>query len=93
MRKISLKYFEFGPVLNEEMWFKDFSYLDLCWPNCLAEQNHLCNFCRRHHQEHYCVIILSLEQWFRRQCRLRYFLSTALVALWFVGVEPFVQFW
>ena len=27
-----------------------------------AGQNHLCNFCRGHHEEHFCEIILNLDQ-------------------------------
>ena len=37
-----------------------------------VEWNHLCNFCRRHHEEQSCEIILNLEQWLRR-CRLKMF--------------------
>ena len=29
MRNNSVKYFEFGPVVQEEMLFKDISYLEL----------------------------------------------------------------
>ena len=36
------------------MWFKDISYLELWWPFCSAEQNHLCNFGRGHHEEDFC---------------------------------------
>ena len=49
------------------MSFKDISYLDLWWPLCLAERNHLCNFGRRHHEEQFGEIILKLDQWFRRK--------------------------
>ena len=56
------------------MWFKDISYLELWWPICLAEQNHLCNFCRRHHKEEFCEIILNLDQWLRIGCHLNIFL-------------------
>ena len=38
-----MKLFEFGPVVQEEMSFKDISYLELWWPFCSAEGNHLCN--------------------------------------------------
>ena len=40
-----------------------------------------------------CKIILNLDQWFRRRCHLKDFLSGALVALEFGGAEPFMQFW
>ena len=44
---------EFGKVVQEVMSFKDSSYLELCWPFCSAKQNHLCNFGRGHHEEHF----------------------------------------
>ena len=34
---------------------------------------------------------LILDQWFRRRCRLKDVISGALVALLFVGAEPFMQ--
>ena len=55
------KNFEFGPVVQEGMSLKDISYLELWQPHCSAERNHLCNFCRRHHEEQYCEIILNLD--------------------------------
>ena len=48
-----------------------------------VEQNHLCNFGRSHHEEQFCEIILNLDQWFRRRCRLKIFL------IWSSG-GPFV---
>ena len=42
--------------------------------NCSADQNHLWNFVRRHHEDQFCEIILNLNQWFRRKCRLNVFL-------------------
>ena len=76
----------------QEMSLKDSSYLELWCPFCSAEWNHLCNFGRGHHVKQFCEIILNLDQWFRR-CRLYDFLSGALVALVFSGVESFMQFW
>ena len=35
---------KFGPVVQEEMSFKDISYLELC----SVDWNHLCNIGRRH---------------------------------------------
>ena len=32
MRNILSNYFEFGPAVQEEMLFKDLSYLELWWP-------------------------------------------------------------
>ena len=58
-----------------------------------AEMYHLCNFGRGHHEEQFCEIILNLDQWFRRRCHLKTFLSRALDALFFSGAVPFVQFW
>ena len=84
---ILLNYFEFGPVV-QKMLFKNISYLELWRHFCLAEQNHLCNFGRSHHEQQFCEIILNLYQWFRR-CLY----SRCLEALLFCGVEPFVQFW
>ena len=46
------------------------------------EQNHLCNFGRRYHEEQFCEIILNLHQWFSRGCRLKIFL------IWSSG-QPF----
>ena len=45
------------------------------------EQNHLCNFGRGHHEEHFCEIIFNLDQWFRRRCHLKDLLTKALAAL------------
>ena len=65
------------------MSFKDFPYLELWQPLYLDEQNHLCNFGRRHQGEQFCEIILNLDQWFRR-CHLKIFL------IWNSDI-PFVQ--
>ena len=70
------------------MLFKVISYLEGWQSLCSAEQNHLCNFGRRHQEEQFCEIILNLGQWFRRRCCLKDFLSGALVALLFSGAEP-----
>ena len=50
---------EFGPMVQEEMPFKDISYLELWW-------NHLSNFCSRQYGEHSSEINLNLGQWLRR---------------------------
>ena len=54
----------------EEMSFQDISYLELWWPSCSWELNHLGNFGRGHYEEHFrfCEIILNLDQWFGRCC-------------------------
>ena len=46
MRNISI---EFVTEVQEEMLFKDISYLEFCWSLSSIEQNHLCNFGRVHH--------------------------------------------
>ena len=56
------------------MSFKDISYLELWRPHCSVERNHLCNFGNRHHKEQFCELILSLDQRFRKRCRLETFL-------------------
>ena len=74
------------------MSFKDISYVELWWPFCLAEQNHLCNYGRRYQEKQFCEIILNLDQWFRRKCHFKDVLSRALAALLLSGAKPFVQF-
>ena len=59
-------------------------------PLCSVERNHLCNFGTGHYEEQFCELISNLGQWFR--CHLKDFLSGALAALLFRGVEPFMQF-
>ena len=75
------------------MSFKDISYLEHWWPLCSAERNHLCNIGQGHYQEHFCEVVLNLDQWFSRRCHFKIFLSRALVAILFGGVESFVQYW
>ena len=84
MKNNSVKLFEFGPVVQEEMPFKVISYLELWWTFCSAECNHLCSFDRRHHEEQFCEIYFNLDQWFKRRCLLKIFL------IWSSG-GPFVQ--
>ena len=57
------------------MLFKEVLYLELWRPFCLAEQNHLCNIGREHHEEQFNEVILNLDQWFRRRCSLKTFLT------------------
>ena len=52
---------------QEIISFKGISYLQLSWPFCSAEWNHLCNFGKGHYEKLFCEIILSMDQWFRRQ--------------------------
>ena len=51
MRNSSVKLFEFGPVVQEKMLFKDICYLVLWQSFCSAERNHLCNFGKWCHEE------------------------------------------
>ena len=71
-------------MAQKEMSLKDISYLELWQPLCSADRNHLCNFNRRHHEKQFCEIILNLDQWLRRKCRLKVFL------IWSSG-SPYVQ--
>ena len=48
---------KFGPVVQEEMSFKDISYLELWQPLYSVDGNHLCNIGRRHHEEQSCEVI------------------------------------
>ena len=84
---------KFRPAVQEEMLVKDISYLKLWQPFCSAKQKYLCNFSREYNEEQFCEIIFNLDQWFRRKCLLKIFLSGALTALLFSGADPFVQFW
>ena len=56
------------------MSLKDISYLELWQHICSVEQNHMCNFGRRSHEEQFCEMILNLDQLFRRRCHLKIFL-------------------
>ena len=93
MRNISLKYFEFGPIVQEEMSFKDGSYLWLWRSFCSVLPNHLCNYGSGPYVERFCETVLNLEQWFKRKSCLKTFLSRALSFPLFSRSEPFVQFW
>ena len=45
----------------EDMLFKGISYLEIWQPLCSTERNHLCNFCRGQHEEHFCDYLLNLS--------------------------------
>ena len=64
----------------QELSFKEIYYLEFKQPLCSVEWKKLCKFGRRHHKEQFCEIILNLDLWFRR-CRLKDFLSGALVQI------------
>ena len=85
--RIILHCIELGSVVQEEMSFKDSSYLELWWRFCWAERKHLCTFGRGHYAEYFGEIILNSDQWFRRRsCRLTYI---SYLELWqsFCSVE------
>ena len=69
---------------EEEMLFKDISYLEFRRPFCYAELDHLCNFGRGYQEEQFCEIILNLDQCFRRRCVSKIYL------IWSSG-SPYVQ--
>ena len=48
-------------------------------------------FGRGHYEEHFCEIILNLDQWFRR-FRLKELIPRDLAVFLFDGAKPFVQF-
>ena len=77
----------------ELMSFIKCSYLGLWQPLCAAEQNHLCDFGKRHHKEQFCKIILNFDG-----SREILFKDISYLELWqsvlFSKAEPpFVQFW
>ena len=62
------RYMGFGPVIQEEMSFKDISNLELWEPLCWADLNHLCNLVEDIMRNDSVEIILNLDKWFRRKC-------------------------
>ena len=48
---IHVNLYEIWTVVQEEISFKDISYIELLQPICLVDWNHLCNFGRMHHEE------------------------------------------
>ena len=75
MRNISLKYFEFGPDVQEGRSFKDISYLYLWWPFGSVFPNHLCNYGSGPYPESFCETVLNLELWLKRKWCLKTFLA------------------
>ena len=53
---------KFGPVVQEEMLFKEISYVELWQPLYSVDWYHLCNIGRRNHEEQSCEIILNQEE-------------------------------
>ena len=56
-RNKSVKLFEFGTVVQEEMSFKSFRIWSSGGPSYSVERNHLCNFKRGLHGEQLCEVI------------------------------------
>ena len=67
---------EFGPVVQEEMSFKVILYLTLWWP-LLQWSGTFCAILVEGilQEKQFCQIILIFDQWFRKRCCLKYFLS------------------
>ena len=80
-------YFEFGPVVQEKMPFRESSYLTLRQPSYLAEQNQLGNFGRRHYEEHFCENHFAFGPVIQEEI-----FSRALMGILFGGTKPFRQF-
>ena len=80
-------------MVQKEMPFKDISNLELWQPFCSAECNHLFNLGRGYYEEQFCEIILNLDHWFRRKCRLKVFFIWSSGSPFVQGSQPFVQFW
>ena len=86
-------YFQFRPVFQEEILVKIFHNCSFGGP-FVQRSGTICANCGSVYQEdQFCEIILNLDQWFRRRCCLKDFLSGALAALLCSGAEPFMQFW
>ena len=60
--------------MAKEVYFKDISNFALVA---------MINFGRRHHEVHFCKVILNLDQWFSRRGNLKIFLSIDLAAFLF----------
>ena len=74
------------------MSFKGISYLELWQSVCPIEGELFVQFGRVNQEEQFCEIILNLNQWFRRRCRLNTFLIWSSGGSLFGGAELFVQF-
>ena len=61
--------------MGNEMSFKEISYLELWQPLFTVDWNDFCNFGKRYHEKQSCEIILNLDQWLKRKCRLHVFLT------------------
>ena len=72
------------------------SFIFLIYSSCchfVWQSGNICrNIGRGHYEEHFCEIILNLDQWLRR-CHLKIFLFLDMVAILMDRVKQFVQFW
>ena len=93
MRNNSVKLFELGPAVQEEMSFKAISYLAL-WRPLLQWSGTICAILEEGimQEGQFREIILNLGQWYRSRCHFKKILSGALAALVFVGDEHVLHF-
>ena len=72
MRNNSVKLFEFGLAVQEEMSFKAISYLAL-WRPLLQRSGTICAILEEGimQEEQFCEITLNLGRWIRRRCHLK----------------------
>ena len=56
------------------------------------ELNHLDYFDRGYHEAQFCEIVLNLDKWFRRKCRLKTFHIRSSGGPLFSGMDPFLQY-
>ena len=84
-------------MVQKKMSFKDISYLQLWWPICLTEWNHLCKCGRGHYEGPLNEINSNLDKWFKRKFYFKIFLiyscggifarwSRAICAIWVEGI-------
>ena len=66
----------------QKMSLKVISYLELWQPHCPANQNHLCNFGRRHNEEQFCEISFEFGPAVQEEMR---FNGVTFLGLW----QPF----
>ena len=80
-------------MVQEEIPFKGFSYLELWRPFCSAEGNNLCNLSRGYYVEQFYEIIVKNGSVVQEEMSFKIILTSgALAALLCSGVEPFMQF-
>ena len=93
MRNIFVKhsYFLFGPVVQEEMSFKNVSNPKLWQHCCSAEHNHFYYFGSAHYEKRFCKIVMNLDQWFIGKMSFKKKKLKTLVAP-FCGALPLVLF-